>query len=426
MICDAAWRTCGEFVRNRGVARVEHVVDMRGVGTHDEVAALRCALAARAAGWGLYEGPHHVAGLAPETLELIGRPGAVVLRSAEGGRIWRIVGWEERGGELRMQVRGAFGRADSVVRVRRDGAGTTLWGPDWFEEGVVRELERWGTPSLKRREGRLTGSVHDGRTSIASVVAIAPDATIRVDDALAAALVAQARVQERTGRPREVLVFSAPPTSRAIAERLAWLAPSSLRLFDLTAPGVEVRPHDQGDLLVSAPIRLRTRLRPPPAVPPHVFYRRQPERWLASLVADNPTLVDPVLDARHVYEQVPARRRGSRERADLLAVTKSGRLAVLELKVSEDRALPLQGLDYWARVRWHHSRGDIARLGYFPGIALDPRPPLLYLVAPLFRLHASVGVVTNLFRPEVETIVVGLRSDWRKGPRALARWISNQ
>jgi hypothetical protein len=395
---------------------------MRRVDTYDDVAALRYALAARAAGWGLYEGSRHVAGLAPESLELIGRPGAVVLRSAEGGRIWRVTGWEERGGELRMRVRGAFGNADAIVRIRRDGTGPTAWGPDWFEEAVVRELARWGTPSLRRFEGRLVGTVRDGRAALASVTAIVPDATARVDDALAAAFVARARAEERTGRPRDVLVFSAPPAVRAISERLAWLEPS-LRLFDVTAPGVEVRPHDQGDLFGSStPIHLRGRSEPPPSIPPHVFYRHKPERWLASVVARNPDRVDPALDPRFAYEQVPALRRGSRERADLLAVTKYGRLAVLELKVVEDRALPLQGLDYWARVRWHHARGDIARRGYFPGVDLDPRPPLLYLVAPLFRFHPSVRVVTKQFLAEVETIVVGLGSDWRKGPRALARW----
>jgi hypothetical protein len=198
-----------------------------------------------------------------------------------------------------------------------------------------------------------------------------------------------------------------------------WLAPASARLFDVTAQGAEVRPHDQGDLpLVAGTIRLRS----PSDAASHVVSPRQPERWLASLLAADPAAVDLALDSRYVYEQVPARRRGSRERADLLGVTRSGRLAVLELKVSEDRALPLQGLDYWARVRWHQARGDFERRGYFPGITLDPRPPLLYLVAPLFRLHESVGVVTRLFLPEVETIVVGLNSRWRNGPRALARW----
>jgi len=35
---------------------------------------------------------------------------------------------------------------------------------------------------------------------------------------------------------------------------------------------------------------------------------------------------------------------------DVLTVTREGRLAVLELKAAEDIHLPLQGIDYWARV----------------------------------------------------------------------------
>ncbi len=52
---------------------------------------------------------------------------------------------------------------------------------------------------------------------------------------------------------------------------------------------------------------------------------------------------------------------------DVLTATRQGRLAVLELKADEDIHLPLQGLDYWSRVAWHHSRGEFQKFGYFPG-----------------------------------------------------------
>src|SRR5438270_287828 len=48
--------------------------------------------------------------------------------------------------------------------------------------------------------------------------------------------------------------------------------------------------------------------------------------------------------------------------------------------------LPMQGLDYWARVLWHHSRGEFQEYGYFGGAQLSPRPPLLFLVAPSLRV----------------------------------------
>ena len=67
---------------------------------------------------------------------------------------------------------------------------------------------------------------------------------------------------------------------------------------------------------------------------------------------------------------------------DVLTCTLDGRLAVLELKADEDIHLPLQGLDYWARVRWHQQHGEFTRNGYFAGRELSSAPPLLYLVAP--------------------------------------------
>ena len=52
---------------------------------------------------------------------------------------------------------------------------------------------------------------------------------------------------------------------------------------------------------------------------------------------------------------------------DLLAVDHRGRLAVIELKASEDVHLPLQALDYWMRVQWHVERREFQANGYFPG-----------------------------------------------------------
>jgi hypothetical protein len=55
---------------------------------------------------------------------------------------------------------------------------------------------------------------------------------------------------------------------------------------------------------------------------------------------------------------------------------------VIELKADEDIQLPLQGLDYWTRVRWHHARDEFQKFGYFPGAELNEQSPLLLLVAP--------------------------------------------
>ena len=114
----------------------------------------------------------------------------------------------------------------------------------------------------------------------------------------------------------------------------------------------------------------------------NLFYRIAPERWLESLVIQQVRAIDERFDQRFVYSQVPAFAASDRAMLDVLTCTLDGRLAVLELKANEDMHLPLQGLDYWARVRWHQQHGEFARNGYFAGrelssttaVALSGRP----------------------------------------------------
>ncbi|HEY4684034.1 MAG TPA: hypothetical protein VIH17_12425 [Candidatus Acidoferrales bacterium] len=153
----------------------------------------------------------------------------------------------------------------------------------------------------------------------------------------------------------------------------------------------------------------------------HPFYRLQAERWLEQLVAGDITRIDPQLDRRFVYSQVPAFAASDRGVIDILTVTRDGRLAVVELKADEDIHLPLQALDYWLRVRWHHEREDFARLGYFPGVALRPGSPQLYLVAPGLRFHPTGDVIRRYLSPEIEVIRVGLNENWRAGLEVVFR-----
>ena len=92
--------------------------------------------------------------------------------------------------------------------------------------------------------------------------------------------------------------------------------------------------------------------------------------------------IDDGIDPRWRYSQVPAFAAADRAMIDVLTVTREGRLAVLELKANEDIHLPLQGIDYWARVAWHHSQDDFQKFGYFPGRELSSESPLLMMVAP--------------------------------------------
>ena len=107
------------------------------------------------------------------------------------------------------------------------------------------------------------------------------------------------------------------------------------------------------------------------------LYRLQSERWLESMVMRDVTKLDPALSPTCIYPQVPAFSGMDRGVIDILLATRSGRLAVLELKLEEDINLLLQGLDYWLRVKWLQARGQFQEFGYFPGIELADSAPLV-------------------------------------------------
>jgi hypothetical protein len=151
------------------------------------------------------------------------------------------------------------------------------------------------------------------------------------------------------------------------------------------------------------------------------LFRMHPERWLESLVVKDVGALDSELDSSQLYSQVPAFSASDRAMIDVLAATRSGRLVVIELKADEDIHLPLQGLDYWARVRWHHARGEFTQFGYFPGRQLSAESPLLYLVAPSLRVHPATDTLLRYFSPEIEWAFLGIDERWRGGVRVVFR-----
>lgn len=153
----------------------------------------------------------------------------------------------------------------------------------------------------------------------------------------------------------------------------------------------------------------------------NLFFRLAPERWLESLVTRDVRAIDERLDGRFVYSQVPAFAAADRAMLDVLTCTLDGRLAVLELKANEDIHLPLQGLDYWARVRWHQQHGEFTRNGYFSGREISSAPPLLYLVAPALRVHPATDVLLHYLSPRVEWVLVEIDERWRDGVRVVNR-----
>ncbi len=202
--------------------------------------------------------------------------------------------------------------------------------------------------------------------------------------------------------------------------RLAWSEPGGhLCYFDPQCPRVL-----DADTLAEFSCYLgrvcRFRIFPPPN-PRHFYYRYRQERWLESLVIHGHRLLNDRF-REVIYSQVPSYLDGERKVLDLLTVTDSGRLAVLELKTERNLDLIFQGLDYWERVSQHLLRGEFQEAGYFRGISLSAESPLLYLVCPLFEFHRTMPIIRRYLKPETAIQCVGVNADWRKGLRVLRRF----
>ena len=151
------------------------------------------------------------------------------------------------------------------------------------------------------------------------------------------------------------------------------------------------------------------------------WWRLHPERWLESLVVKNICALDDQLDPRWCYSQVPAFSASDRAMIDVLVLTRESRLAVIELKADEDIHLPLQGIDYWSRVAWHHVRGEFQKFGYFAQRTLSPQTPLLIMVAPVLRVHPATDTLLRYISPEIDWVLLGIDERWRKDLRVVFR-----
>jgi hypothetical protein len=147
------------------------------------------------------------------------------------------------------------------------------------------------------------------------------------------------------------------------------------------------------------------------------LWRLHPERWREYLVVRDISTIDEPLDSTCLYFQVPAFSASDRAMLDVLATTRDRRLAVVELKADEDIHLPLQGLDYWSRVQWHHHRGEFQQFGYFPGREISSENPLLFLVAPTLHIHPATDTILRYVSPEIDWTLMGIDERWRDGVR---------
>jgi hypothetical protein len=156
----------------------------------------------------------------------------------------------------------------------------------------------------------------------------------------------------------------------------------------------------------------------------HALYRAAPEAWLEAMLRRDVTRLDPGLRLAPIHAQfrvAPGSGAAASRPVDLLALRRDGRLVVVELKVSEDASLALQGAEYWRRVEAQRRAGHIAGARLFGDAELSAEPPLLDLVAPMLRFHRSFHTLARCLSPRVETYRLDLNEDWRAGIRVVRR-----
>lgn len=225
----------------------------------------------------------------------------------------------------------------------------------------------------------------------------------------------------RPGTRTSLALFMPDTSGNLTAHRLRWLRGRDLgaRLFRFNSHGSagEVDAADLGNLRtrICAPGMRSARIE---RIPAH-RHADASERALEACVRMNLPSIHASLIPGLVHNQVITFAATDRDLVDLLAISISGRLAVLELKASEDIHLPLQALDYWMRIRWHAERRELQHL--FPRIPVSSAPPQLLLIAPAMAFHSTNACILRYFSAEIEVERVGLNSDWFRTLKVVMR-----
>jgi hypothetical protein len=155
----------------------------------------------------------------------------------------------------------------------------------------------------------------------------------------------------------------------------------------------------------------------------HWLYRAAGEAWLESILRRDISRLDPGLIVAPLHAQFRTSHgvaSGARP-VDLLALRYDGRLAVIELKVNEDREHVFQGVDYWRRVEAHRRRGHISSANLFGEREISDESPLVYLVAPTLSFHPSFATLARTIAPDIEVYRFDINEDWRGGVRVVRR-----
>lgn len=149
----------------------------------------------------------------------------------------------------------------------------------------------------------------------------------------------------------------------------------------------------------------------------HEIYRNLPEAWLESVLRRNIHLLDANLILSPVYHQF----RAERDKIDLLGLRKDGRLVIIELKVSPDREVVFQAIDYWRKIENERRAGNLEKAKLFGKLEIKNAPTICYLVAPTLSFHREFNFLLQTVTPEIEIYRFNLAENWRENLKVLER-----
>ena len=149
----------------------------------------------------------------------------------------------------------------------------------------------------------------------------------------------------------------------------------------------------------------------------HSFYNSAPEAWLESLLRRNIKLLDANLILSPVYHQF----RAERDKIDLLALRKDGRLIIIELKVAPDREMIFQAADYWRKIELQRRKGNLNKAKIFGDSLIADKPAICYLVAPTLSFHPDFKFLSRTISNEIEIHRFNLAENWRENLKVLNR-----
>jgi hypothetical protein len=147
----------------------------------------------------------------------------------------------------------------------------------------------------------------------------------------------------------------------------------------------------------------------------HALFRLAPEAWLEAILRRNIKLLDANLILSPIYNQF----RASADRIDLFALRQDGRLIIIELKVSPDREMIFQAIDYWRKIELDRRQGNLQKAKIFGDLEISDEPAIIYLVAPTLSFHRDFDFLAKTVAPEIEVFRFDLNENWRENIKVL-------